>query len=217
MSHPKQMGCLMKGCLSIAALVGLVLLIPALQLIGGGARGGGGVEVLPEVSAFLLEHPEFGEARRTQAVPNWLKGKRQRITSSTGRELLFYMLDGQVVTVYEDAPSSVPGQDWERKKIWNIYAPKETPPKRSVKTLTSPFLSPAVVAFLDEHDEFGTPRASRPPSKSMMGYKQSIEFESRRTFTFYEQEGQVTRVFEDLPGGHELVWARYRPSRGTDK
>jgi hypothetical protein len=77
-------------------------------------------------------------------------------------------------------------------------------------------MMPEVISFLAEHDEFGTPHGSRPPSRSMMGHKQSVEFESGGTFTFYAQEGEVTRVYQELPEGRKFTWARYTPAHGTD-
>ena len=61
---------------------------------------------------FLAEHPEFGSATTTQSVPDWVQGKRQRVRFANGRNLLFYLKDGKVVTVYGCADTE------GRKKIW---------------------------------------------------------------------------------------------------
>lgn len=68
--------------------------------------------VLAEVSAFLNTHKEFGRPLSTQSVPDWAQGKRQRVGFDSGRSLLFYTKDGQVVTVSEDAAGA------GRKVVW---------------------------------------------------------------------------------------------------
>ncbi|MBL7066434.1 MAG: hypothetical protein ISS29_01055 [Candidatus Marinimicrobia bacterium] len=69
-------------------------------------------DVLPGIQAFLAKHKEFGLPSRTQSVPNWAQGKRQRVQFKTGRNLLFYLKNGKVVTVYEDTKTG------SRKKVW---------------------------------------------------------------------------------------------------
>lgn len=59
-------------------------------------------DLLPEISQFLDEHKEFGTAIRTETMPDWAKGKRQRVAFDSGKNLLFYTKDNKVVTVYED-------------------------------------------------------------------------------------------------------------------
>jgi hypothetical protein len=67
--------------------------------------------VMPVVSTFLTKHPEFGRPASVQPMPDWANGKRQRVSSSTGRKLLFYMQGDRAVTVYEDGPDG-------RAKVW---------------------------------------------------------------------------------------------------
>ena len=110
----KKTGCLTQGCLLTVAFIGLVALIPAIQMGGGRDIG-----VLPVISLFLHGHPEFGIPASTQDVPNWVKGQRQRVTFEGGRSLLFYLDRGKVVTVYED----VPGKG--RQKVWGEYSGDE--------------------------------------------------------------------------------------------
>jgi len=74
-----------------------------------------GPHVMAEVAAFLGSHPEFGTATGVQDVPDWAKGKRQRVTFGSGRNLLFYTKDGVVLTVYEDNASE------GRKIVWGGY------------------------------------------------------------------------------------------------
>jgi hypothetical protein len=74
-----------------------------------------GPALLPEVAAFLASHPEYGKPTGVQAVPNWAKGKRQRVRFDSGRDLLFYEKGGAVATVYEDDSSE------GRRKIWGEY------------------------------------------------------------------------------------------------
>jgi len=73
-------------------------------------------DILSGIQAFLTKHKEYGSPTGTQSVPDWAKGKRQRVQFTTGRNLLFYLKDGVVVTVYEDDSRG------DRKKIWNSYS-----------------------------------------------------------------------------------------------
>jgi hypothetical protein len=83
-----------------------------------------GVRLLPEVSAFLENHTEFGSAVATDDVPDWAQGKRQRVRFESGRRLLFYTKTGSVVTVYEDQPGE------GRVKVWGEYdEPVESAPE----------------------------------------------------------------------------------------
>lgn len=68
--------------------------------------------LLPEISAFISTHKEFGKPVSTQSVPNWAQGKRQRVAFDSGRSLLFYTKDGRVVTVHADAAGA------GRKVVW---------------------------------------------------------------------------------------------------
>ncbi len=70
------------------------------------------IDILPEIRVFLQQHSEFGKPTAAQSVPDWANGKRQRISFNTGRSLLFYTKNGQVMTVYEDQPSK------GRVKVW---------------------------------------------------------------------------------------------------
>lgn len=56
----------------------------------------------PEIAAFLRAHSEFGQPTGVQHIENWAAGPRQRVDFASGRNLLFYIKNGQVVTVYED-------------------------------------------------------------------------------------------------------------------
>lgn len=69
--------------------------------------------LLPEIAQFLDEHKEFGKPTRIEAMPDWAKGKRQRVVlelNESRRNLLFYMKENKVITVYED--------DGSRKIVW---------------------------------------------------------------------------------------------------
>jgi len=72
--------------------------------------------LLPGIQSFLKTHSEFGTPTTTQDIPNWTEGKRQRIQFTSGRNLLFYLKDGVVVTVFED------NSEGDRKKIWTSYS-----------------------------------------------------------------------------------------------
>ncbi len=73
-------------------------------------------ELLLGIGAFLESHDEFGTPTATQSVPDWAQGKRQRVQFSNGQNLLFYLKEGKVVTVYEDHPQE------GRKKIWGEFS-----------------------------------------------------------------------------------------------
>ena len=70
-------------------------------------------DLLPEIRAFLRSHSEFGSPIATQPIPDWAHGKRQRVQFTTGRNLLFYLQDGRVLTVYEDFPGDGRVAIWE--------------------------------------------------------------------------------------------------------
>lgn len=59
-----------------------------------------GPAVMPEIAAFLAEHPEYGSVQQTVTMPDWAKGARQQVNLTSGN-YLFYVQDGQVVTVYK--------------------------------------------------------------------------------------------------------------------
>ena len=73
-------------------------------------------EVMPGIRAFLERHNEFGAPAAIQSVPDWAQGKRQRVQFKNGRNLLFYLKEGKVVSVYEDHPKE------GRKKIWGEFS-----------------------------------------------------------------------------------------------
>lgn len=64
------------------------------------------LNLLPEIATFLSTNSDFGAATGTQPIPDWRFGKRQRVQFDTGRDLLFYVKDGAVMTVYEDTAAS---------------------------------------------------------------------------------------------------------------
>lgn len=80
------------------------------------------IGLLAEVEVFLSTHTQFGRPIGAQEVPDWFEGKRQRVRFASGRSLLFYTKDGQVVTVYEDRPGG------GRVKIWGEHANLATDP-----------------------------------------------------------------------------------------
>lgn len=69
-------------------------------------------DLLPGIRVFLDQHEEFGNPSGTQTISDWAQGKRQWVQFNTGRNLLFYLKGGKVVTVYEDDP------ELGRKKVW---------------------------------------------------------------------------------------------------
>ena len=71
-------------------------------------------DLLPGIKAFLETHSEFGRPVRVEKIPDWWKGPRQRVEFASGRNLLFYLSNGHVVSICEDTLSG-------RKKIWGDY------------------------------------------------------------------------------------------------
>lgn len=67
--------------------------------------------LLPEVASFLAAHPDFGHATEVQEQPDWAEGPRQGVVTDQGKTLLFYIKNGQVVTIYDNGPG-------ERTKLW---------------------------------------------------------------------------------------------------
>lgn len=67
--------------------------------------------ILPEISDFLDTHKEFGNVVGIEDLPDWAKGKRQKVKfDGSIKSLLFYVKDEKVVTVYEDST--------DRKIVW---------------------------------------------------------------------------------------------------
>ncbi len=58
-------------------------------------------ELMPEIKAFLEDHPEFGQPDEIRAVPDWVSGKRQGFFNKEGKYFLFYLKGGEVKTVYD--------------------------------------------------------------------------------------------------------------------
>jgi hypothetical protein len=67
--------------------------------------------VLAEVAAFLATHPEYGEVRRASMLPDWARGRRQRLETSEG-SFVFYTEGTAVVTVYEETAAG-------RHEVWS--------------------------------------------------------------------------------------------------
>lgn len=85
------------------------------------AQSANKIGVLPEISRFLEVHKKFGTPISVESVPNWMQGKRQRVTlniNGNRRNLLFYTKDENVVTIYEDGAGG-------RKKVWGEFQKSE--------------------------------------------------------------------------------------------
>jgi hypothetical protein len=78
--------------------------------------------LLPEIQTFLNQHSEYGNTTTIQEVPDWAKGKRQRVNFDNGRSLLFYTKGEAVMTIYEDQPGI------GRVKIWGVTEIDEASP-----------------------------------------------------------------------------------------
>ncbi len=74
--------------------------------------------LFPEISTFLQQHPEFGKPVGTSSIPDWARGKRQRVRFDSGRSLLFYIKDGSVVTVFEDRPGEGRIRVWGERETY---------------------------------------------------------------------------------------------------
>jgi len=86
---------------------------------GNAETGNNGIDLLPGVRTFLSTHDEFGTPAATQAIADWAQGRRQRVRFTNYRSLLFYLKDGQVMTVYED------DTEGGRTKVWGSYPTAE--------------------------------------------------------------------------------------------
>jgi hypothetical protein len=81
--------------------------------------------IYPEIINFIRDNPYFqknlkiGAACGYQNVSNWTKGKRQWVSFVSGilsqRDFLFYIQDGQVISVYEQT-------EQDRVLVWGNYS-----------------------------------------------------------------------------------------------
>ncbi len=69
-----------------------------------------GIVTLPGVTAFLESHVELGSPKSVQDMPDWASGKRQQVRTTKGA-YLFYLENGEVVTVYSNDASG-------RTEVW---------------------------------------------------------------------------------------------------
>ncbi len=88
------------------------LLLSSLMGCGSGSPHS---DLRPEISTFLGQHPEFGKPTGTQTIDDWAQGPRQKVDFDSGKNLLFYIKNGNVVTVYEDGPNG-------RNKVWGEFS-----------------------------------------------------------------------------------------------
>lgn len=70
-------------------------------------------DMLTGIKIFLRSHSQYGEPIYVQDIPDWASGRRQRVQFSNGRNLLFYLEEGDVTAIYENNPI--------RMKIWGNY------------------------------------------------------------------------------------------------
>jgi hypothetical protein len=63
-----------------------------------------------EIATWLEANPLYGTARSAEDMPNWARGRRQQVRTTTGA-YLFYLEGGEVVTVYENDYSG-------RREVW---------------------------------------------------------------------------------------------------
>jgi len=117
---PKKKGGVLVGCVVLCALLILLAIlgrcagsrVPDSPPSRQSQQSPSAMGLLPEISAFLQQHTEFGKPIGSQSVADWAQGSRQRVMFDTGRNLLFYTKGGKVVTVYEDQRSA------GRVKVW---------------------------------------------------------------------------------------------------
>ncbi len=91
----------MLGCLTLLVILTLIGWVSTCNKSNPPAQRTD-MGILPEISTFLQHHKEFGNPVGTQAMPDWASGKRQQVNFDSGRNLLFYVKNGAVMTVYED-------------------------------------------------------------------------------------------------------------------
>ena len=83
-------------------------------------------DLRPEVARFLEEHREFGRASWAEALPDWAQGQRQAVRMSSGKRLVFYLQEAEVLTVFETS-------SFGRNKVWGEYpAASADEPERGV-------------------------------------------------------------------------------------
>ena len=78
----------------------LVMLIVLGGIASCGSSSKEPSDLLPEIKSFLADHPEFGKAIKTQEIPDWAEGARQRVLFDSGPNLLFYIKNGRVQTAF---------------------------------------------------------------------------------------------------------------------
>ena len=67
--------------------------------------------LLPGIENFLNTHNSFGTPLSVSNATDWYKGKRQWVRCTNGRNLLFYMLNEEVIQVCEEHPLN---RIWEK-------------------------------------------------------------------------------------------------------
>lgn len=90
----------------------------------------GSASILPGIKTFLLENPQLGTPKNTENFADWAQGERQIVQFKDGRNMLFYLSSGKVVSVHENTETE------GRKKIWGsatarsaIYAKNVSKPQ----------------------------------------------------------------------------------------
>lgn len=92
------LGCPSQAFVLLLVFVAIVMVF-VLLFEGEEAPEREGPTPLPAIAEFVEDNPEYGSVRETVAMPDWARGPRQQVHTSSGN-YLFYVQDGQVVTVY---------------------------------------------------------------------------------------------------------------------
>jgi hypothetical protein len=146
--RPRRGG-FIKGCLALVGLgfLAMVALFVALMMIAAQVPRGrerprdadgpradrpvadvpvaaADIGMRPEVAAWFAEHDEFGAPASLQhEMPDWAKGPRQGVDTQTGRSLLFYIKNSEVLAVFTNGYG-------EREKVWGEYDTPDPPPPK---------------------------------------------------------------------------------------
>ena len=92
--------------------IGLVMACLVSTACGGPASPD---NVLPPITSFLEDHPEFGTIRDVERLSDWSEGGRQRVRTEGdgGGWYVFYLRGDTVQSVYrEESTGTVRGAVW---------------------------------------------------------------------------------------------------------
>ena len=93
------------------------------------------LQLISPVATFLSAHPEFGQPTAAESLTDWARGRRQRVSFSSGRTLLFYAAGDSVKTVWEDQASGRVAV-WGEPETYDAPAPVARGAEKEVPSYT---------------------------------------------------------------------------------